>query len=107
MTTKSIARVCAVIVIAAAIFAYFSLTVFVIQPLGALPEGKTLITARVGKSRFLDSADAICQREMGSVNLLCRGMMMGKFLEETTVYLRLPYSETLYSWSTGGKEYDR
>lgn len=107
MTTKSVVRVCAGITIAAAIFAYFSLTVFVIQPIGAIPEGRTLVIARVGKTKFLDSADAICQREMGGVSLLCRGMMMGKLLEETTIYLRLPYSETLYSWSTGGRQYDR
>ena len=32
---------------ATAIFAYFSLTVFLIQPIGALPEGRTLVTTRV------------------------------------------------------------
>jgi hypothetical protein len=32
---------------ATAIFAYFSLTVFVIQPIGALPEGRTLVTTRI------------------------------------------------------------
>lgn len=93
--------------IAAAIFAYFSLTVFVIQPIGALPDGRTIVIGRVGKTRFLDSADAICEREIGGVSLLCRGMMMGNILEEATVYLRLPYSETLYLWSTGGREYGR
>lgn len=93
--------------IAAAIFAYFSLTVFVIQPIGALPDGRTIVIGRVGKTRFLDSADAICEREMGGVSLLCRGMMMGNILEKATVYLRLPYSETLYLWSTGGREYGR
>ncbi len=107
MTTKSITAVCTGIVMAAAMFAYFSLTVFVIQPIGALPEGRTLVTKRIGKTRFLDSADSICEREMGGVSLLCRGMMMSKFLKETTVYFRLPYSETLYLWSTGGREYGR
>lgn len=93
--------------IVAAIVAYFSLTVFVIQPIGALPEGKTIVIGRVGKTRFVDSADAICERQMGSVSLLCRGMMMGNILEEATIYLRLPYSETLYLWSTDGKEYGK
>jgi hypothetical protein len=92
---------------AASIFAYFTLTIFVIQPIGALPEGRTLITKRVGKTNFLDSADAICEREVGGVSLLCRSMMLGKYLEETTIYARLPYSETLYLWSTGGREYGR
>lgn len=93
--------------IAAAIVAYFSLTVFVIQPIGAVPDGKTIVIGRVGKTRFVDSADAICDREMGGVNLLCRGVMMGNILNNATVYLRLPYSETLYLWSTGGRDYGR
>lgn len=107
MTIKSIAIVGAGIVMAAAIYAYFFLTIFVIPPIGALPEGRTLVTTRVGKAKFLDSADAICEREMGGVSLLCRGMIMGKFIEETTIYFRLPYSDTMYSWSTGGKRYGR
>ena len=31
------------LLILAAVFAYFSLTVFVIQPIGALPEGRTVV----------------------------------------------------------------
>ena len=104
---KSVTIVFTGIVIAAAVFAFFSLTVFVIQPIGALPDGETIVIGRVGKTRFLDSADAICEREMGGVSLLCRGIMMGNILEDATVYLRLPYSETLYLWSTGGREFGR
>lgn len=93
--------------IAAAIFAFFSLMVFAIQPTGALLDGRAIAIGRVGKTRFLDSADTICEREMGRVSLLCRGMVMGNILEEATVYLRLPYSDTHYLWSTGGREYGR
>ena len=107
MTTKSVIVVCVGILMSTVILAYFFLTVFVIHPMGALPDGKTLIAARVGKSRFIDSADAICEREMGGVSLLCRGMVMGKFLEETTIYFSFPYSEILYFWSTDGREYGR
>ena len=105
MSLKSIVIGLAGVLIVAATLAYFSLTVFVIQPIGALPEGRTVVIGRVGKTKFLDSADAICEREMGGVSLLCRGMMMGNILNEATVYLRLPYSETLYLWSTNGREY--
>jgi hypothetical protein len=107
MKTKSILLVCVGLLMTAATIAYFSLTIFIIQPIGALPEGRTIVATRVGKTKFLDSADAICAREVGGVSLLCRSMIMGKFLEETTVVSRLPYSETLYLWSTGGKKYGR
>lgn len=91
---------------AVALYVSIFLTIFVIQPIGALPEGRTLVAARLGKMKFLDSADAFCEREMGGVSLLCRSMALGQFMSETTIYLRLPYSKTLYSWSTGGKQYD-
>jgi hypothetical protein len=30
---------------------------------------------------------------------------MGQVGKNGTIYLRLPYAETLYLWSTGGKTY--
>lgn len=107
MSSKSIILGLAGVLIMAATLAYFSLTVFVIQPIGAVPEGRTVVIGRVGKTKFLDSADAICQREMGGVSLLCRAMIMGNILEEATIFLRLPYSEALYLWSTDGRTYGR
>lgn len=86
---------------------YTQVTVFVIQPIGALPEGKTLVIARSGKTEFIDSADAVCQRLQGKVNLLCRGMVIGAIVDESKILLRLPYSSWLYDLSTGGKRYDR
>jgi hypothetical protein len=82
-------------------------TIFVVQPIGAAPEGRTLVISRLKGTRFIDSADAMCERIQGSVNLLCRGMVLGQVGQNATVYLRLPYSETLYSISTDGKKYDR
>lgn len=81
-------------------------TIFVIQPIGAVPEGRTVIMERTGDLRFIDSADAICERTQGGVSLLCRGAAMAA-TSENKIYLRLPYSEFLYSQSTGGKVYDR
>lgn len=82
-------------------------TFFVIQPVGAVPEGKTLLMLRMNKTKFIDSADAICAREMNGVSLLCRGMTMAAIVKKGTVLIRLPYSEFLYGISTDGKEYSR
>jgi len=83
------------------------ITFFVVQPIGAVPEGKTLVILRMNKTKFIDSADAMCAREMNGVSLLCRGMMMAAVVNKGTILLRLPYSQFLYNISTDGKEYDR
>lgn len=61
------------------------------------------------KTRFIDSADAVCVREMGGVNLLCRAAVLGGIAGQDGrgILLRLPYSETLYLMSTGGMKYNR
>lgn len=98
-----------ILTLAAILFIVFlsQITLFVIQPIGAVPEGKTLVILRMNKTNFIDSADAMCAREMGGVNLICRGMMMGAIAEKSTILVRLPYSEFLYNISTGGKTYGR
>jgi len=89
------------------IIVYTQLTIFVIQPLGALPEGKTLIIYRLNKTNFIDSADAMCERISGKVNLLCRGVVLGAVAKNAEILMRLPYSETLYLISTNGAKYER
>ena len=83
------------------------ITFFVVQPIGALPEGKTVVILRMNKTNFIDSADAMCEREMGGVSLLCRGTMIAAVVNKGTILIRLPYSKILYNISTGGKEYGR
>ncbi len=82
-------------------------TIFVIQPIGAVPEGRTVIITRLNTMNFIDSADAWCERNIGSVNLLCRGAVMARVANQTTILMRLPYSSILYEISTNGKTYDR
>jgi len=82
-------------------------TLFVVQPIGAVPDGRTLLIGRLAGTKFIDSADAMCERIQNGASLLCRGMVMGQVGKNATIYLRLPYSETLYLWSTGGKTYGR
>ena|SRR5688572_20196202 len=89
------------------IVASTQLTIFVISPIGAVPEGRTLVLSRTRATLFIDSADAVCERIQGGVSLLCRGMVMGQIVNGTSIYARLPYSRTLYLWSTAGKTYDR
>lgn len=95
-----------VFVIMTVVIFYTQITIFVVPPIGAVPEGKTIIVSRLKNTQFIDSADAICERIQGSVNLLCRGAMLGAIAEKSTVYARLPYSEWLYLFSTSGKSYE-
>jgi hypothetical protein len=81
------------------------ITIFVIPPIGAVPEGRTLIITHLNRGDFIDSADAMCERIQGGVNLLCRGMVLAAVAKNATVLMRLPYSESLYLVSTGGKIY--
>jgi hypothetical protein len=83
------------------------ITLFVIQPIGAIPEGRVIIITRLTTMHFIDSADAWCERKMGGVNLLCRGLVTAKVAKEATILVRLPYSAALYEISTNGKTYDR
>lgn len=89
------------------VIAYTQLTLFVVPPIGALPEGKTVVILRLNKTNFIDSPDALCERLQGGVSLLCRGVMMGGVLEKSKIIMRLPYSERLYLMSTNGKTYSR
>ena len=82
-------------------------TIFVVPPIGAVPEGRTLVISRLTNTRFIDSADAMCERINDRVSLLCRGIILGRVAEASDIYFRLPYSKTLYSISTDGREYSR
>ena len=96
----------AIVVVAAVVGEQF-ITIFVIQPVGAVPQGRTLIISRLNTLQLIDSADAWCERQQGGVSLLCRIAVMGRVAQEATVLARLPYSEVLYQISTGGKTYER
>lgn len=96
-----------VIVAILIVVVYTQITIFVVPPIGAIPEGKTVIITRLNKTEFIDSPDGMCERLQHGVSLLCRGMTMSAVVEKSTILLRLPYSSWLYSISTGGKTYDR
>lgn len=89
------------------IVCYLTITVFVIPPIGAVPEGRTLVIIRVHNLHFVDSPDGFCQRHQDGVSLLCRGLILAKVVNEAPILLRLPYSDSLYLISTGGTRYNR
>lgn len=94
-------------VVVSAFVSSFFITVFVIQPIGAVPEGRTFIVSRSENMEFIDSADAMCVRETGNVSLLCRQGALATVVETQKIFVRLPYSEWLYKISTDGKSYER
>lgn len=95
-----------VLVAVLGMLAYTQLTIFVVPPIGALPEGRTVIILKLNKTEFIDSPDAMCERIQGGVSLVCRGVILGAVAEKSTILMRLPYSSLLYEISTGGKTYE-
>jgi hypothetical protein len=104
--SKLISTVIAVIIL---LFGYFGLGLFVIQPIGAVPNGATVVYWRLGTNMpFISSADGISEKTTGSVSLLGRGLVLGmvaKVLEGRKI-VSLPYISALYAISTGGKTYE-
>lgn len=83
--------------------------VFVIQPIGAIPEGITLIYySRNPEMAFFSSPDSLCLKMQNSVSLLCRmaALSAANGLADRII-LRLPYSDWAYLQSTGGMTFDR
>jgi hypothetical protein len=83
--------------------------IFVIQPMGAIPDGVTIIYWRIGLNiPFVASADGILEKSGSGVSLLGRGVLLAaisKPIIDKEIF-RFGYSETLYLWSTGGKIYE-
>ena len=76
-----------------------------VQPIGALPEGVTLVIWRASGEPFFNSPDAECLNKMGGVSLLCRGIALGRAPTDRII-MRLPYSEAAYLLSTNGTRVD-
>lgn len=107
MANKKALTITLAVVLVIVVLMSTQVTLFVVPPIGAVPEGRTLIISRLNRGEFIDSADAMCERIQGGVSLLCRGMVLGAVGKNAIVLMRLPYSESLYLISTGGKVYDR
>jgi hypothetical protein len=84
---------------------YLFLGFYSIQPIGALPEGRTLLVWRGSGEPFFNSPDAVCLDRMGYVSLMCRSVAMGQGPIDRIV-LRLPYLAWAYSVSVNGRDFD-
>ena len=84
--------------------------IFVIQPIGAIPEGITIVYWRIDLNiPFVSSADGLLEESGSGVSLLGRSIMLAGITKPVLdrEIFRFGYSETLYLWSTGGKIYEK
>ena len=92
------------------IFIRATIGFFVIQPIGAIPKGTTIVYWRIGTNfDFVESADGLVQKTGDGLSLLTRGLALATAAEpivERSLF-RLPYSSFLYSLTTDGEYYDR
>ncbi|HVP80342.1 MAG TPA: hypothetical protein VMV04_20865 [Thermodesulfobacteriota bacterium] len=111
MSIKSkrlIASAVILLLIESGLLFYFATGFFVIQPIGALPEGATVWYWRFDNGLpFISSADGFLVDNQRDVSLLNRGFVLAVLVEPITQLkiASLPYSKTLYLISTGGREF--
>lgn len=79
---------------------------YTIQPIGALPEGRTVIVWRTSGEPFFNSPDAACLARTGSVSIICRIAAL-RAAPTDRIILRLPYQEWAYNASTDGRTFER
>jgi len=83
--------------------------IFVIQPIGALPEGATIVYWRSSVDLpFIASADGILDKSGNGVSILGRLSILSKValpLKDHQIF-RFGYSQKLYLMSTDGKQYN-
>lgn len=89
--------------------AYHFTGFFVIQPIGALPNGETIWYIRKDTNLpFISSADSILLKEYGNVNLLGRAIVIGTVVDkiDDKKICMMPYQKWMYKISTNGKEFE-
>lgn len=94
-----------IVALTAAVVWIAGIRIIVIQPIGAIPKGITVVVAGIN-ARLIDSPDAICFRREGGVSLLCRAGTAAGIAKHGKILLRLPYSETLFRMTGGPYRYD-
>ena len=83
---------------------------FVIQPIGSIPEGRTIWFFRTGLNiPFISSADGLLLKSEAGVSLFGRAMMIASvysIIKDRTI-AKLPYIRMLYLMSTHGVEFEK
>lgn len=91
-------------------FIYFFTGFFVIQPIGAVPEGVTIWYFRKDINLpFISSPDGIMLEKEGHVNLLGRAIVLSSVMTslEGKRICNLPYQKWMYRISTKGQEFEK
>lgn len=85
---------------------YTQVGLYSVQPIGAIPQGGTVLVWRQGGEPFFNSPDGTCLRVQDGVSIMCRLAAMGQAPVDRII-LRLPYQHWAYLASTGGREFER
>ena len=99
-----------ILVIVIIVFFRLCCGIFVIQPIGALPQGATIVYWRIGLNLpFISSADGLLDESGNGVSLLGRAMFLAKLAEpiKERKIMQFDYSEQFYLWSTNGKTFQK
>ena len=99
-----------IIIIVVPISIYSLLGVFIVQPIGAVPEGSTVVYYRVGTNLpFLTSADGWLIDQEREVSLFARAMAISTIINSIgdKKIFSLPYFESLYLLTTGGRKFSK
>lgn len=98
------------LVVAIMAFIYFFTGFFVVQPIGAIPEGVTIWYFRNDINLpFISSPDGIMLEKEGHVNLLGRAIKLSSVMDslEGKRICNLPYQKWMYKISTKGQEFEK
>lgn len=82
---------------------------YVMQPIGAFPDGFTVWYMRAGTGmRFIESADGMALKNDGQVSLFSRMTYMAKAAIniQGRIIAQFPYNEGFYLMSTGGSTFE-
>ena len=98
------------LVVAIMAFIYFFTGFFVVQPIGAIPDGVTIWYFRNDINLpFISSPDGIMLEKEGHVNLLGRAIILSSVMDslEGKRICNLPYQKWMYKISTKGQEFEK
>jgi hypothetical protein len=99
---KKVFVVTLIVLVGLGILFRFTCGIFVVQPIGMLPKGTTIIYWRTGLNLpFISSADGLLSESGMKVSLLSRGMMLGEVVStiKEKEIMRIAYSEWLFNLS--------
>lgn len=92
------------------IISYLSIGILVIQPLGVLPNGATIVYFRYNTNlNFIESPDSIILNKGMRLSILTRAIALSKLapiITEEKIAI-LPYYEFLYLLSTNNQKFDK